>query len=71
MIRCVKLGAIAAASATPYGYEPLLVSTKIVGSSATDYIDEWKPVGFGVVGVYGVAFLAGSGRLPDCSRTVP
>jgi hypothetical protein len=64
----VTLGAVAAAGATPYGYEPLFVSTKIVGSSATDYIDEWKPAGFGVVGVYGAAFLAGSLAIVFASR---
>lgn len=64
----VTIGAVVAAGATPYGYEPLLVSTKILGSSATDYIDEWKPVGFGVVGIYGAAFLVGSLAIVFASR---
>jgi hypothetical protein len=56
----VALGAVVAAGATPYGYQPLLVSTSIVASRAIDYIDEWKPVGFGVIGIYCSSFLAGS-----------
>ena len=38
----VLLAALLAAGATPYGYQPLLVSLKIVGAKELDYIDEWK-----------------------------
>jgi len=64
----VTLGAVVAAGATPYGFEPLRISTQIIGSSATDYIGEWKPVGFNALGVYGVAFFAGSLALGLASR---
>jgi hypothetical protein len=64
----VTLGAVIASGATPYGFEPLWVSTQIVGSSATALIDEWKPAGFNIVGFYGGAFLAGSLAIVLASR---
>ena len=56
----VLVASFAAMGATPYGYQPLLVSWKIVGAPEVDAIDEWRPLGFGLIGAYGVAFIAGS-----------
>ncbi len=53
------LAALAATGATPYGYQPLLVSLKIVGSPELGYIDEWKPIPFDLSGAYAVALIAG------------
>ena len=56
----VLLAALAATGATPYGYESLLVSLKIVGAKEMDALEEWKPIPFDVHGAYGAAFIAGS-----------
>ena len=56
----VLLAALAATGATPYGYEPLLVSLKIVGAKEIDVLEEWKPIAFDLPGAYGAAFIAGS-----------
>ncbi len=56
----VILGAAAATGATPYGYAPLLISLKIVGGKATNYIQEWRSARLDIPGVYGAMFLAGS-----------
>lgn len=64
----VILGGTAAAGATPYGYEPLLISFKIFGGNATNYIDEWRAAGLNFPSIYGAAFLAGSLALVAASR---
>lgn len=51
------LAALAATGATPYGYEPFLVSFKIVGAKELEALDEWKPMGFDLPGAYGAAFI--------------
>ena len=56
----VLLIALAATGATPYGYGALAVSLQLVGSKEVDAIDEWRPIGFDSLGIYGVAFIAGS-----------
>ena len=56
----VLLGSLAATGLTPYGYGPLLVSFKLVDSKGINAIDEWGPIGFDLMGVYGAAFIAGS-----------
>ncbi len=56
----VLLASAAATGATPYGYEPLILSWKIVGAPEVNGIDEWRPMGFNLMGVYGAAFIAGS-----------
>jgi hypothetical protein len=56
----VLLGSLIATGLTPYGYGPLLVSLKLVDSKEINAIDEWRPIGFGLMGVYGAAFIAGS-----------
>jgi hypothetical protein len=40
------VAALLGAGATPYGYEPLLVTFKVMlgGGEATRYIDEWRPI---------------------------
>ena len=62
------LAAFAATGATPYGYGPLRVSLNIVGAKGIDAIDEWMPLGFGVMGVYGAAFIAGSLAIVAAAR---
>ena len=52
--------AIAATGATPYGYEPLWVSLRIVGDDGTKYINEWEPMKLNLQGFYGIAYLLGS-----------
>jgi hypothetical protein len=64
----VLLAALLATGATPYGYQPLLVSLKIVGAKELDYIDEWNPIPFDFSGVYGVAFIAGSLAIVAAAR---
>jgi hypothetical protein len=56
----VLVASFAATGATPYGYQPLLVSSQIVGASEVNAIDEWRPMGLNLVGAYGAAFIAGS-----------
>ena len=56
----VLLASFAAMGATPYGYQPLLVSWMIVGAPEVNAIDEWKPMPFDLQGAYGAAFIAGS-----------
>ena len=51
------LAALAATGVTPYGYEPFLVSFKIVGAKELGALDEWKSMGFDLPGAYGVAFI--------------
>ncbi len=64
----VLLAALLATGATPYGYQPLLVSLKIAGAKELDYIDEWKPIPFDLSGAYGVAFIAGSLAIVAAAR---
>jgi hypothetical protein len=64
----VILAAFAAMGATPYGYGPLWVSLDITGAKAIDSIDEWRPLGFGLMGVYGAAFIAGSLAIVAAAR---
>jgi hypothetical protein len=55
------LAALAAAGATPYGYEPLLVTFKVFGGNeAVRYIDEWQPIALDLVGVVALAVLVAS-----------
>jgi hypothetical protein len=54
------LAALAATGVTPYGYEPFLVSFKIVGAKELEALDEWKPMAFDLPGAYGAAFIIGS-----------
>ena len=56
----VLLASLAATGLTPYGYGSLLVSLNIVGSKEINAIDEWRPMGFDLMGGYGAAFIAGS-----------
>ena len=56
----VFLASLAATGLTPYGYGSLLVSLNIVGSKEINAIDEWRPMGFDLMGGYGAAFIAGS-----------
>jgi hypothetical protein len=64
----VLLASLAAAGATPYGYDPLLVSLKIVGSKEIDAIDEWRPIGLDSMSLYGAAFIAVSLAIAAASR---
>ena len=64
----VLLAALAATGATPYGYGPLLVSLKLVGSKEINAINEWMPMGFDLYGVYGAAFIAGSLAIVAAAR---
>jgi hypothetical protein len=64
----VVLAACAAVGATPYGYQPLLVSWKIVGAPEVNAIDEWKPMPFDIQGAYGAAFIAGSLAIVAAAR---
>jgi hypothetical protein len=64
----VLLASLAATGATPYGYGSLLVSVKLVGSNDIDAIDEWRPIGFDSLGIYGVAFIAGSLAIVAAAR---
>jgi hypothetical protein len=56
----VIVAALVATGATPYGYGPLRVAFDIVGAKGIDSIDEWRPLGFDVMGIYGASFIAGS-----------
>ena len=56
----VIVAALVATGATPYGYGPLRVALDIVGAKGIDSIDEWRPLGFDSMGIYGAAFIAGS-----------
>ena len=56
----VIVAALVATGATPYGYGPLRVAFDIVGAKGLDAIDEWRPLGFDSMGIYGAAFIAGS-----------
>jgi hypothetical protein len=54
----VLLASFAAVGATPYGYDPLLVSLKIVSSKEVDAINEWRPIGLDAMSAYGLAYIA-------------
>lgn len=56
----VLLASLAATGLTPYGYEPLIVATRIVGAPETATLDEWRPMGFDSASAYGAAFIVGS-----------
>ncbi len=56
----VLLASLAATGLTPYGYEPLIVSLRIVGAPETKTLDEWQPMGLDSASAYGAAFVVGS-----------
>jgi hypothetical protein len=64
----VLVAAVAATGATPYGFRPLVVSVNLVGSKEIGAINEWQPLRFDVLGVYGVAVFAGSLALLAAAR---
>ncbi len=54
--------ALAASCVTPYGWNALLASRKILSlGSALPLISEWRPADFGSVGVFELTLLAGIG----------
>jgi hypothetical protein len=56
------VAALVAACATPYGWDALLASQKILGlGGALPLIMEWKPAEFGSVGALEVCLLLGTG----------
>jgi hypothetical protein len=62
------IAALVATGATPYGYEPLRVSLRLVGSTEINAIDEWRPLHFDSKGVYGLVFIAGSLSIVAAAR---
>jgi hypothetical protein len=60
-IRWASFGVLALAStgATPYGFEPLLITFKLFGGNeAVQYISEWRPIGISMLGMFAVSALA-------------
>jgi hypothetical protein len=56
------LGALAASCVTPYGWDALLASQKILSlGAALPLITEWRPADFGSIGVLEVCLLLGVG----------
>ena len=54
--------ALAASCATPYGWNALLASRKILGlGSALPLISEWRPADFNGIGIFELTLLAGIG----------
>jgi len=52
--------ALVASCITPYSYESLLVTPKLLAGSGREglaYIDEWRPIGFELGGVIGIIML--------------
>jgi hypothetical protein len=64
----VLLGSLAATGLTPYGFGSLRVSLNIVGSKEINAIDEWRPIRFDLMGIYGAAFILGSFAILTAAR---
>src|SRR6266576_3948945 len=66
------LAALAAGCCTPYGWNSLLASQKILGlGAALPLIMEWKPADFGSVGAFEVCLLLGIGLALFRGITLP
>ena len=66
------LAALAASCCTPYGWNALLASRKILElGSALPLILEWKPADFGMVGPFEVCLLLGIGLMLYRGVTLP
>src|SRR5947207_2140305 len=66
------LAAVAASCITPYGWNALLASQKILSlGSALPLIMEWRPADFGSIGALEVCLLLGIGLALHCGITLP
>ena len=63
------LAAALAMGATPYGFGPLQASFAILGDKTTDFIDEWRPVGFNLHGLYAFVYIVGSFAILAAARS--